>query len=131
MKKKLISLILGIVLAVIIFGFLVWFFVFKPKVPSSEFLGEKIKGGPKATGQINDEIYIELMARSAYGQQKDIEKWFSENGWQKLLEEYKITQQQYDEYVQNLVNDQEKFRQLQQKWYQRYLEIKASQNQQQ
>jgi replicative superfamily II helicase len=118
------SLIIGVLIAIIVVGVLVWFFVFRE---TSVKGGIKIpEGAPKVKGEINDDVYVEIMARDAYQREKDLDGWISSNGWQKLLEEYKITQEEFDNFVSEAVKDKDRFQRLQERWYNRYLEIKAA-----
>lgn len=107
MKNQIVWIIVGIVVV----GCLIWVFAIQPATettqPTTETPteGEPTTSSSEDVGKMTDDIYVEIMARNFYEGEKDPQTWALKEGWDKLLDEYNVTQEQYDAYVNKLDED--------------------------
>ncbi len=98
MKKNL--LVIGIVVAVIIVGFLVWYFGFKS--------GPGIGLQRPAIGPMTDELYIEIALEAASQAEKDPTWIATPENMADLLKKFGITFEQYNAFAEQLLADPER-----------------------
>jgi len=63
-------------------------------------------------GKMNDDIYIELMARNNYEITKDPTAWVASDGWNNLLKQKGVTNEQFEAYLSTLEGDPTHYMQI-------------------
>lgn len=115
MKKNL--LVVGIVIAVIIVGILVWYFGFRP--------GPGLRGpgllGPNI-GPMTDELYIEIALEIASQGEKDPTWQATPENMAKLLKNFGVTMEQYDAYSAQILADPDRHSRITQEITNRLME---------
>lgn len=98
-----------------------------PQTGAGGQTGEQTTGGQAGAGsigKITDEIYIEIIAQTAYQTQKGPAGLVQ--GFETLLNEYGVTQENMDAYAAKISNDPQRAQEVMQKYMQRLTELQKA-----